>query len=254
MKESKKMKKLVSVVAITILSLVAQPAEATQSWNIYEVKVERGKQAEFAEAFNKFWQSEDAKGLNMTARLHQYLFNGSNPATHSIITIHPSRAAMSKAFETLAQSKAFQSMLESNAEISSSTSDSSMSTLKGWGTISPEHVVWVGFRINASDPLAVAGALEELMTSPAMKGFPGEVWLSAVAFGNAGSGGTATHIISAGYKTVAEMEEWSQKLQGSPTMLKFGASMQGAANMLNTELSTIAAVHNSGFGAADFKQ
>ena len=104
----------------------------------------------------------------------------------------------------------FQSAMRANSE---AINNSAMETLMGWGTVSNKDTVWEAIRVNVSDPASVVAAFNALMASESAEDFPGEVWLSAISYGNAADGGVATHVITVGYESMAGMEAWNDQIR-----------------------------------------
>ena len=74
------------------------------------------------------------------------------------------------------------------------------------------------------------------MTSKSAEAFPGEVWLSAISYGNAADGDVATHVITVGYESMAEMEAWNDQIRKTQAWAAFGSAFQGNMRTVNREL------------------
>ena len=137
---------------------------------------------------------------------------------------------------------------------SEAINNSAMETLMGWGTVSNKDTVWEAIRVNVSDPGAVVTAFNALMTSKSAEAFPGEVWLSAISYGNAADGDVATHVITVGYESIAEMEAWNDQIRKTQAWADFGLALQGNMRTVNRELIQFLSVFDHQMSLENFKQ
>ena len=227
---------------------------SAQVWDLYNFKVNPGKAPAILKAFNDLQTSEAGSNRMASVHLQQSVFGGSSGTTHSIVALYPSRAEFERARKSLAGTKAwrkFQTAMGANSE---AINNSAMETLMGWGTVSNKDTVWEAIRVNVSDPASVVAAFNALMASESAEDFPGEVWLSAISYGNAADGGVATHVITVGYESMAEMEAWNDQIRKTQAWADFGLALQGNMRTVNRELVQFLSVFDHQISLENFKQ
>ena len=239
-----------------VLSLLfaSSLVHSAQVWDLYNFKVQPGKATAVLKAFNDLQMSEAGSNRMASVHLQQSVFGGSSGTTHSIVALYPSRAEFERARMALAGTKAwkkFQAAMSANSE---AINNSAMETLMGWGTVSNKDTVWEAIRVNVSDPGAVVTAFNALMTSKSAEAFPGEVWLSAISYGNAADGDVATHVITVGYESMAEMEAWNDQIRKTQAWADFGSALQGNMRTVNRELVQFLSVFDHQMSLENFTQ
>ena len=239
-----------------VLSLLfaSSLVHSAQVWDLYNFKVQPGKATAVLKAFNDLQMSEAGSNRMASVHLQQSVFGGSSGTTHSIVALYPSRAEFERARKSLAGTKAwrkFQTAMGANSE---AINNSAMETLMGWGTVSNKDTVWEAIRVNVSDPASVVAAFNALMASESAEDFPGEVWLSAISYGNAADGGVATHVITVGYESMAEMEAWNDQIRKTQAWADFGLALQGNMRTVNRELIQFLSVFDHQISLENFKQ
>jgi hypothetical protein len=132
--------------------------------------------------------------------------------------------------------------------------NSAMQTITGWGTVSNSDVVWEAIRVNVTDPAGVVKAFDTMMGSNEAQAFPGQIWLSAVDYGNESQGGVATHVITVGYESMAEMEAWNDRFMQTKAWEKFQKSIQSRMTLINRELVRFVSVYDHQISLEDLDQ
>ena len=248
------MKHWITGIAVSAFLLVGSAAHAVQVWNTLEFKVEPGKEGTIAKAIGDFQKTKAGQDREASVALYRILFNGVSPATHVVTVLYPSRAENETSAAKLAASAEFRSAMATVNSASEQVYDSSNETIKGWGTVSNDDKVWVTIRLDVSSPGALIQAMDELMASPKYKEFPGQVWLSSIAFGNAVVGGVANFVVTIGYASQAEMEKWDEATEDSAAALTFLAKVEKASKVINRTLVTQIGVWNHSLSLEDYKQ
>ena len=154
------MKTYLSLVFVLALSLGASPnALSAQIWNVTDLKVEPGEEETVSEALAKLQKTAVAKNRRAAVQLQRYLFNGSNPATHSLVVLYPNRAENQKANQNFASTDDFEKWSEKMMDVAEIVYNGSNRTLKGWGTVSNDDRIWLGIYLNVKDPLGFLAAM-----------------------------------------------------------------------------------------------
>jgi len=132
--------------------------------------------------------------------------------------------------------------------------NSAMATLMGWGTVSNNDTVWEAIRVNVTNPGGVFAAFNTLMDSKSAEALPGEVWLSAIHYGNAADGDVLTHVIPVGYQSMAEMQAWNDQIRKTQAWADFGLALQGNMRTVNRELVQFLSVFDHQMSLENLKQ
>lgn len=187
-------------------------------------------------AVDKLMASPAGKTFTGRLLLLQNTADGSNPATHSIVSIYKS-AADQEAYQNRMQGDPAWAELQTTlGSISGFQLESTarLSTLKSWGDISDTDTVWNAHYFNVTDPAQFAAAIDTWMNSPAGKKGPSQVHLIAVS----ASGMTnATHVITVGWASIAEMEANTDANRADPDWLKLLETIDPISTHLGAELS-----------------
>ena len=230
------MKRWIAGLLGSALMLAASGAQAGQVWNTLEFKVQPGQAGAVAKAVGDFQKTEVAQDRTATVTFYRILFNGVSPATHSITVLWPSRMENETSSAKMNASSEFQGTMASIYSAAEEVYNSSNQTLKGWGTVTNKDTLWTSILLNVTDPGKLLEAMDALMASEDFKEFPGQVWLSEIAFGNAVEGGVATHIITVGYQSQAEMEAWGDKSAKSVAWMQFYRASESVSTTINRTL------------------
>jgi len=105
-----------------------------------------------------------------------------------------------------------------------------------------------------TDPAGVVKAFDTMMGSNQAQAFPGQIWLSAVDYGNESQGGVATHVITVGYESMAEMEAWNDRFMQTKAWEKFQKSIQSRMTLINRELVRFVSVYDHQISLEDLDQ
>ena len=189
--------------------LAVNQAQAGQLWNIMQWQIQPGKEAAALKAMDDLQKSDAAKSRTASVQFQSISFNGSSPATHAVVVLYPSHAEQERWRKSMAGSPEIRKFQRSMRNIATPVAQSSNSPIKGWGTVSNKDTVWSAIRLRVSNPVQLLQAMDTMMTSADFKDFTGQVWLSSIDAGNVNYDGFASHIITIGHESFAEMEQWS---------------------------------------------
>lgn len=243
-----------ALLTLTILLTVSFSAQAGQMWNVLELEVEAGEAGEVLAAMDKFRKTDTGKTGQSTIHLHQSLVNGANPATHSIVALYPSRAEYEKITTAASQTDDFPKLVKTIRKVATPIANRSNGTIKGWGTVSNDDRVWTTIYISAKNPMLFLQSMDKMMTSESSQAFPGQIWLSRTAYGNAGYSGTNNLIVSIGYESQTEMEKWNEALYATPAWAEFLKTNEDNSTVVNSELSVIVKTYDNNLSLEDFKK
>ncbi len=249
------MKTTSSIIAVFVATLLTTiPLHAAQVWDLYNFKVRAENVAQVVNAFNRLQESEVGKNRMASVHLQASIFGGTNGTTHSIVAIYPSRAEFERASQSLVGTPEWRAFQRAMSKHTEAVGNSAMQTITGWGTVSNEDVVWEAIRVNVTDPAGVVKAFDTMMGSNEAQAFPGEIWLSAVDYGNESQGGVATHVITVGYESMAEMEAWNDGFMQTKAWEKFQKSIQSKMTLINRELVRFVSVYDHQISLEDLDQ
>ena len=242
------------LLTLTILLTVPFSAQAGQLWNVLELEVEAGEAGEVLSAMDKFRETDTGKTGQSTIHLHQSLVNGANPATHSIVALYPSRAEYEKITTAASQTDDFPKLVKTIRKVAKPIADRSNETIKGWGTVSNSDKVWAVIYLTVKNPMLFLQSMDKMMTSESSQAFPGQIWLSRIAYGNAGYSGSSSLIVSIGYESQTEMEKWNDTLYATPAWAEFLKTNEDNSTVVNSELSMIVKTYDNNLSLEDFKK
>ncbi len=211
------------------LLLLAQTAFASTAWQIASIRTTPANAPKVLAATDKLMASEPMKAFPGRVLLQVHLADGTDPATHSFVTLYKSAAEREKFQQTLLGQPAWNEFLNTLTSLGEPVASTRYTRVKSWGDIVDTDDVWETHPFAVSDPAAFVAALDALMASPTGKKFPGQVHLSAMA----GGGITpVTHVVSVGWASEAEAEAWANTLQGNADWAKYLADSRKAADHL----------------------
>ncbi|MAI79217.1 MAG: hypothetical protein CL917_09770 [Deltaproteobacteria bacterium] len=242
------------ILSIVILLIVPLSAQSGQMWNALELQVKPGEAAEVIAAIDKFKASDPGKTGESSVRVHRILFAGANPATHIVVGLYGSRADYDKISQAASQTNDFPKLLKSIGKVAKPLSNVSNGTIQGWGTVSNDDKIWTAINLQVKDPMLFMQSMNEMMSSTDTKNFPGQIWLSRVAYGNAGFGGSSNMVVSIGYQSQTEMEKWNDQLYATGAWAKFMKANAENSTVINSVLSEIVKTWDNDLSLEDFKQ
>ena len=221
-------------------------AEAAPGLSVTGITVTPQNAPKVVAALDKWMASPVGKQYKGRLLLQAHVADGTDPATHSIVALHHS-AAEADAFATLAQNDpAWAELLNTIVPISQQQFTGRATTIKSWGDINDTDTVWNVHYFTITDLPAVMAALDTWMASPMGKKAPGQIHLSAMS---AVGINPATHVISVGYASIAEMETYGDMAAKDPDWAKFLTAMQKAS----THLGAVIARDVKSWGPATMK-
>jgi hypothetical protein len=230
-----KMIRLVS--ALIVAALASMAAQAGPGWTVLTFSVAPLDAPKMVAAIDEWFATS---GKNYPGQV-TLLFNeadGTDPATHTVLTTYPSTAA-DEAFSRSVQSDQkmmadWTKLLTAVSAIATPVQRARGAFLGNWGDVDPADTVWMHHFITANDAPAVVAAIERWMNSPTGKKAPGQMHLSGAVAGGIGS---ASHIVSVGNASLAEAEQWRDSLRGDSDFQAFLTAMNAAAEYHGANLA-----------------
>lgn len=222
---------------LIVAALLSTLAHAGPGWDVATFSVGPLDAPKVVAALDE-WYAGAGKGYPGQLTL---LFNeadGTDPATHTVLTTYPSVAA-DEAFGQSIQSDPkkmadWTKLLSTVSAIATPVQRSRGAFLRSWGDVDPTDTVWVHHFITANDAPAVVAAIDKWMNSATGKKSPGQLHLSSVLAGGVGS---ASHIVSVGNASQAEAEKWRDSLAGNSDFAAFMTAMNAAADYHGANLA-----------------
>jgi len=185
-------------------------------------------------AMDTYMASSAGKQFKGRTLLLQHVADGSDPASHSIVSIFHSAAEQDTYNKAVVNDPARKAYMDTIVPIGQLTMTARTSLLKSWGDVVDTDRVWVQIALNVNDYAAWMASLDTWLATPKGKAFPGQGHVSMVNFGGAGA---PTHLVALGYASIAEMEAYMDGLATDADYAKFQAASRGAAARLGMTLS-----------------
>lgn len=208
----------------TIIVLSANLIFANPVWVEYHIKVDNPESAaNIVEATDNLMGSSFAKeNFKGSLHLNTWIANGDDLATHTFAVLQPSLTDHLNWNLSLQDSKdgsAFLSILRNN---STDLSERVNSFIQTYGNPSNEDVFWIihEFAAKPSDLEKIINA-HTRMDKGIKDDFPGQYGLSAVAYGS----DDVTHLLTVGYKSMAELESWEDQVSANKSVQDFLKTM-----------------------------
>lgn len=224
--------KAIGLASVLFLSTVQ--AAGAASWSLFTITTTPQNAPKVAAAADKLMSSSVGKEFPGKLLLQVYVANGADPATHAFVPIYKSVAEREAFVQKLQADPAWTEFQKAMVEVSQPVSQSMLRTMKRWGDIVDTDHVWIAHMFQVSDASAFLAALDALMASPTGKTFPGQVYLSEVV---AAGSTPLTHVISVGYASEAEMDDWTTKLNASKDWSTYLDASRNAADYLGASLA-----------------
>ncbi len=242
------------ILLTAFLLLAISQAQAGQIWNIMQWEIQPGKADAALKAFDELQNSDMAKNRTASVQFQTILFNGSSPATHAVVVLYPNRAEQERWRKSMKGSTQMRKFQKSMNNIAKPVAQSSNSPLKGWGTLSNNDTVWSAIRLRVSNPAKLLQAMDTMMSSPEFKNFTGQVWLSAIDAGNVNHDGSASHIITIGHESFAEMEQWTDYADTTGALSTYLQTVSGVVERVSTEHIEFLRVYDHDMSIEDLEQ
>lgn len=227
------MTKIVRMIAAVGVLMVSQDAQAA-SWSLLTVSVDSQAVPKVVAAADKLMSSKVGKEFAGKLLLQAVVANGADPATHAFVPIYDSAADREAFIEKLQADPAWSEFVKTTSSISKPVSQTLYRTVKSWGDQVDTDHVWIAHAFQVNDPAGFQAAIESFMVSATGKSFPGQVYLSEVV---AGGISPATHVISVGYASEAEMESWTATRNASADWAAYTAKARTVGKHLGATLS-----------------
>lgn len=185
-------------------------------------------------ATDKMMASATGQKFKGRLLLLQRIADGNDPATLSIVSIYKSAAELETYSNLMQDDPARAEYFKTIVPIAQLQTTSRLSTLKSWGDINDTDTIWAAHYFTVTDPAAFVAALDAFQKSPVGLKFPGQGHLAALSFGGISP---ATHVISLGYASIAEMEAYNDMVAKDPAWATFMAAVRPVSTHLGAELS-----------------
>jgi len=240
------MKKILLLISLFLFGHI----NANPIWTIYDIKVDSPEAAaNVVAATDELMASNFAKeNFKGSLHLNAYLANGDNEATHFFAVLQPSLTEHANWMTASQQSTAGQKFFKSLRENSTNVSEQLNSFVQTYGNPSNEDIYWIIHEFNAapSDLPKIVKAFERV-DEETRGDFPGQFGLSSVAFG----ADETTHLLTVGYKSIAELEAWEDQISTNKAVLRFQKTLDGMVKWTGSRLLFNARVYDS---ASDLEQ
>ncbi len=227
------------VACLLLLSLAAlvtaQAAAAAGSWSNFGLAVAPGNAPGVVEAADALLMSNTGKTFPGRLLLLAQVADGADPSTHSFVPIYRSAAARESYVEKLQADPAWAEFQGKLGKLGQGTLTASYQVMRSWGDITDTDDVWMLYVFSVSNPAAFLAANESFMGSATGKTFPGQLHLSSVVA--AGVGAPATHVLSVGYDSEAEMETWGNRIAANPEWQTYLAALNASSEYLGANMS-----------------
>jgi hypothetical protein len=188
------------------LLALAHSASARPTWTTTSLQIPPTQAATFVAALDELMSSKAGQKMPGRVSLRAHLADGPDPASHSVLVLSES-AAQGEAFAaTLNADPAYGEFLSAIASAVEQPGQTIRGIiLKSWGDISDTDTVWINHFLTTNDAPAVMNALNAFRETATGKNAPGQTHLSQIVAGGLDS---PSHIISIGYASQAEMEQY----------------------------------------------
>jgi hypothetical protein len=217
------------------IALMGAPllAAAGPGMSVLDITVSPLNAAKVVAAFDKMMSSPLGEQFKGRLLLQAHVADGDNPATHSIVGLYHSMAE-AEAFAAQAQNDpAWAELLNTVVPIAQAGFTARAATLKSWGDLNDTDTLWNVHYFAVTDPVAFGEALNAWLNSPTGKKFPGQGHLFALS---AAGVNPATHIISVGYASMAEMEAYGDMVRNTEDWAKFMAALAPVSKHLGASI------------------
>ena len=145
-------------------------------------------------------------------------FDGSNPATHTIVARFEDYEAHDRLTAQRLQHPAWAQFGLAVRDLSTVDSTAMIVERLAEGSVEPDHRAAAAFSVSVSDPAAYAAALSRMLD--ATDG-PGSTRLVEIRFGGEG----ATHAVVTSAPSLAALNEWTDELFASDAYRRFAADV-----------------------------
>ncbi len=223
----------IALIAMASLFL-GHAASAASSWSSISFAATPQNAPLVLSAADKLMNSSAGKDFPGRLHLQVHVVDGANPATHSFVPIYASAKDRENFVRKLQADPAWGEFMSAMTATTQPVATTLHRTMKSWGKIDDKDHVWMAYAFRARDPAAFLAAIELFMASPTGKKFPGQVYLSSVV---AGGLSPVTHVISVGFESEAEMDEWQEKRNATADWADYLKASGPAADFLGANLA-----------------
>ena len=215
--------------------LTAGAVQARPNWEAYGLQVAPGDGAAVLAAIESFMATEAGQKVPGAYSLMQATMDGADPTTHSIIWTTDSVAERATYMQSMEGNADWNSFVETLSGLTRGFASYRMAFVKTWGDSLGTDPIWYIHMLSLEDGAAYLKALDELMTSEVGQTFTGWMVLSRVV---AGGLTPASHLISVGFETEAEAEDWEARLEASAENAAFTKTTAGTYDYLGSSILT----------------
>ena len=217
-------------------SLVAAGYIATYSLNV-------SNPAAYVEAMDDLMESNWGKSFPAVVTLHQYVFNGYDDATHTVVLNYEDTESLGKGTESFS-SPVFQKFLTLTSKFAEPVEQSLNMKLISGGNYEPENnQVYTVYRMKVDDAAAYAKAYSKVTKAQEEAGnVAGSYGLRAQM---SGSVNYYTHYAFTGAGSMAEAMESAETLYSSDSFAEFSKEVDGNREIRNISIIQTVKVYNS---------
>jgi len=224
--------KQIAFATITLLALT-QTASAQVSWSSINFSSTPSNAPAVMAAADSLMNSAVGKEFPGKLLLQVAVADGADPTTHTFVPIHKSLAEGEAFGQKLQADPAWATFQAEMTRLSQPVSRVLYRTIKNWGELADSDHVWMAHAFAVKDASGFLAALNKLMASPTGKKFPGQVYLSEII---AGGISPATHVISVGFTSQAEMEAWNVTRDASTDWAAYIRASRSTGDYLGASL------------------
>lgn len=225
----------ISTVLSILCLVVASTAQARPNWEAYGLQVAPAEAGRVVAAIETFMATDAGQKVPGAYSLMQATMDGADPTTHSIIWTTDSVAERATYMQSMEGNEDWNSFVETLTGLTRGFASYRMAFVKTWGDAGSTDPIWYIHMLSIEDGAAYLEELDKLMTSELGRTFTGWMVFSRVV---AGGLSPATHLISVGFETEAEAEDWEARLEASPANAAFMKATAGTYRYLGASILT----------------
>ena len=215
--------------------MTAGAVHAGPNWEAYGLQVAPKDTGAVLEAIETFMATEAGQKVPGAYSLMQSTMDGADPTTHSIIWTTDSVADRATYMQSMERNEDWNTFVATLSGLTRGFSSYRMAFLKTWGDSGSSDPVWYIHMLKLEDGAAYLKALDALMTSELGRTFSGWMVFSRVV---AGGVTPSSHLISVGFETEAEAEDWEARLEASAENAAFQKATAGTYEHLGSSILT----------------
>ena len=207
-----RVKKTISSLALGLLAIGTASADPVE--NVIGLNVT--SPGAFVTSMDRLFESGAMDGYELS--LWANSFDGTNPATHTIVARFEDYEAHDRLTAQRMEHPAWAQFGLAVRDLSTVKSTAMIVERLADGSMEPDHRAAVAFSVSVSDPAAYAAALSRMLDATDS---PGSTRLVEIRFGGEG----ATHAVVSSAPSLAILNEWTDELFASDEYRRFTADV-----------------------------